>query len=375
MLIVSWTPGFFKGIFLHAYMFYFQGCGDLKTVIMERNGVRKGLFGPSEKSVEKISMCHLDSIDKEGPGVGNEEADVDRDRVVDHSSEDSGTECRHASMMRSREDAFLAQSPASSLGESSLDHQHQLMWEHKGNQLDETNGHFIDITTGAVIGPVASLPESSRKTDEYECEEDVSGLKPGSSFFEDEDESASNDRDSGHGGEAKSQQNGATNIMCDSGHAEWMSDVDTPHAFIPGDSHSVHCLSSSPPWAASALSQSSQQQLPHSSSRSITPLNAINHPQHISNQSRPHMRNLRQRHTELPLPPPPPSPPTQINLPTTTATAASVELASETISIRDEVTGKVHSQSNGSNDLGQSQEKPDIGFSPPRPPPSPPNIA
>ena len=347
------------------------------AAIMESNGVRTSKLGSSDIGVEEISMSRLDSIDKEEPGERNE--DMERDQLIDHSSEDSGTECRHAGMLGSREDAFHVQSPASSPGESSLDH--QLVWENKSSHAGEICDHFMN-TTGPVIGLVARLPECNQNNS-IKTSGHVSGPQPERTFFEDDDGSASNDRDSGHGGEIKAQQNEATNTMCDSGHAELVSDVETPHASIPGDSNSSICsLSSSQTCAASTASssplliQSSQQQLPHSNSRSNMHSNATSHQQH-NNQNRLHLPNMRQRHIDLPLPPPPPSPPSQSNLPTsTTLTAAPASLASEVVSIRDGKTkGKLQSQTNGSSDYRQPQEKLDIGFTPPQPPPSPPNIA
>ncbi|GFR86799.1 protogenin [Elysia marginata] len=350
-----------------------QDYGNIMSAVIVGNGMRKDKVDPRVRDVEEISMSRLDSIDKEDHGGVNEE-NIDRDQFIDHSSEDSGTECRHAGVLGSREDAFHAQSPASSPGESSLDH--QLAWEHKSSPADEIVSHFNHTTSGAVIGQVVSLRDSSRNTSEYA--EDVSGLQPGRLNFDD-DESASNDRDSGHGGEIKAQQIGATN-MCDSGHAELMSDVDTPHASIPGDIHSsIHYCSSSPATSTASsppsLSQSSQQQLPHSSSRSSITPSAVSHQQQ-TNQSRPHLRNLRQRHIDLPLPSPPPSPPPHNSVPTNATSETVAVQASEAVSCpNNRAEGKGEGEANGSSDHRQSQAKLDIGFSPPRPSPSPPNIA
>ncbi|GFO31561.1 protogenin [Plakobranchus ocellatus] len=375
-------PAFFEHQTAHkTSTFETEEYGGLMATIMENNRVKKAKHSTPNKNIEEISLSCLDSIDREENNEGNEEEDGDGDRLVDHSSEDSGTECRHASMLGSREDAFHAQSPASSSGGSSLDPQQEsaladslLVWEQSGGH-DELGGHFIDRTTGAVIGPIASGGSSRSKAgkDGEGGIGDATDLKPGQTFFEDDDESACNDRDSGHGGEVKPQPNGAANSMCDSGHADLVSTMDIPHASsTPGDSHSlVHCLSSSPPRASSNSSQSQtvQQQLPLPSSRCQGSPGTTNHPNRLNTQ------NFRQPHIDLPLPPPPPPPQnsllTSISSPASAAMAQVCDASSR--GDKDDEEGQANADS--SNHARQSPGKMDVGFLPPRPPPSPPNIA
>ncbi|RUS83837.1 hypothetical protein EGW08_008378, partial [Elysia chlorotica] len=315
-----------------------QDYGDLMAALIESNGVKMSKLGPSVLGVEEISMSRLDRRDKGDPAGQNEDVDRDEgDRLVDQSSEDSGTECRHAGMLGSREDGSHVASPASSPGGLSLEQ--QLVWGHGADICDE----LLD-SQAPVIGLAACSPHSAN----------TGGSQPGKTFCEGDEESASNDRDSGHGGEVKAQPDGTKNTMCDSGHAELLSDS----ASIPSDSHSAVLSLCSPHTAASNDSssplvvQSSQQQLPHPDSRSATS-------QPHNNHNRLHLPNLRQRHIDLPLPPPPPPPPS----------AAAAD--SEVVAIRDgKSKGKLRGPVNGSSDSRQPQE-----FSPPRPPPSPPNIA
>ncbi|KAH9525355.1 hypothetical protein Btru_001146 [Bulinus truncatus] len=300
-------------------------------------------------SVEMTPISALDDIDR-----GDDESG-------DHSSEDSGTGCRRAGMPCA-ELNINGSSPASSPGGSSL-HRHRY-WE-KGRPGDEFGGVFIDSSTGAAIKLIGAGA--------------VEGHTGGDGF----DDGAANDRDSGHGSEAKSH----IGILSGGGDSVNNSEAlisDLPVSAgsieLPATKQSKDDLHQQPAATIAIPLQHDSPQLPSVSSR-----NVINHarPQHNYRQHRgvrPHIS-----HSDLPPPPPPPHyssaalPQPQglqaaVTATTTaaTTTAAPVELNS---SGSIDEGGQILSNGLGSILNRQLEGKTAVAFCPPRPPPSPPHIA
>ncbi|KAK0046432.1 immunoglobulin superfamily DCC subclass member 4 [Biomphalaria pfeifferi] len=300
-------------------------------------------------SMEMVPMSTLDDIDR-----------IDEEQG-DHSSEDSGTGCRRAGMPCG-EHHLSGSSLASSPGGNSL--HRQRTWE-KGRQGDEFGGVFIDSSTGAAIKLLGDCIEEKKKVGEG-CYDDDSA----------------NDQDSGHGSEVKSHigiQSSENHSLSPKTGTSLRTSV--PQLFESNDLGSTgqreDRISHNPSAVLVASTQSvsppPSQQLPHLSSRNLFNSNRPH------NGHRQHQRGVRQ-HSDLPPPPPPPPHLSSQTLPhhqnLQAAGPASATTAAEAIntsSSREE--GENLSNGLGSILFRQLEGKTAVAFSPPRPPPSPPNIA
>lgn len=316
---------------------------------------------------QKILMSSLDDIDRGDEGLG------------DHSSQDSGTECRHAGMPDARngiqtEDDSLVGSARSSL------RRRQQGWE-RGREVDEIGGVFIDRSTGAVIGEVPATVKSlekmginSKREIEGSCEEVLAM-----------------DRDSGHGSEAKSQFeliNCAENDTKTSPDMNFLSSPSAMSSNAHAEEALIDSLPPAPPPPPSSLLISStaapqplsstplSQQLSCSSSRNLSSGGRSHHSQH-----RQHPRGVSLQTSPNDLPPPPPTPPlSSATLPPFQGSLAAVNAAAATAELNHrssssiEEGGQQLSDDSGSILSRQSEGTTAVVFSQSPPLPKPPHI-
>lgn len=325
---------------------------------------RNDTFGNAEG--EKIPMSSLDDIDRSGDYLG------------DNSSQDSGMGGRHAGMLGSKDIIHPNDlSPASSPGETSLGRHHQ-GWE-MGREVDEIGGVFIDRSTGAVIGEVS--PRYKVVDKEVRDEKVTMGKTV--------EDSASNDRDSGHGSETRSH-GGVLNCTGDDAKNSFGLSFDAPVSTSPPNVQSEEMVKNvlppppppPPPLLMSSSAAQSSSSMPSSQQLSCSRSRNLSNSSRPQNSHRAHQRSVRQNITHTDLPPPPPSPPPlsssptlppfQCSLAAVAAASATAELNSSGSSIEE---GGQQQLNDGSKLSRQLEGEEMVAFSPALSSPTHPHIA